>query len=50
MDVDAMQVPVAQSASPVPQLASSTPQKSSVKIQDNDGSNCDDDEYKNGVD
>jgi hypothetical protein len=50
MDVDAVQVPVVQSGSPVHPSAPSTPQKSSEKIQDNDGSNCDDDEYENGVD
>jgi hypothetical protein len=50
MDVDAVQVPVVQSGSPVHPSAPSTPQKSSEKIQDNDRSNCDDDEYENGVD
>ena len=37
MDVDAMQVPVAQSDVPAPQSAPSTLQKSSEKIQDKDG-------------
>ena len=50
MDVDAMQVPVAQSDVPALQSAPSTPQKSSKKIQDNDGPDCNDDEYEDGLD
>ena len=45
-----MQVPVDQSGSPVLQSAPCAPQKSSEKIQDNDGPDCNDDEYEDGLD